>query len=105
MKLLHRFAWVGVMTIAFVFAVGASGCGGSETGPHPGTGIVKGVDTGARKITLDHDDIPGFMKGMTMTFQLAPEVDLAGIAPGEEVDFRVEEKGGVYTVTEVRPAK
>ena len=67
MKLLHRFAWIGVMAIAFVFAVGASGCGGSETGPHPGTGIVKGVDLGARKITLDHEDIPGFMKGMTMT--------------------------------------
>jgi Cu/Ag efflux protein CusF len=53
-------------------------------------------------VTLDHEDIPGFMKAMTMTFTLAPDVALDGIDPGAKVDFRVKEEGGVYTVTAIR---
>jgi Cu/Ag efflux protein CusF len=53
-------------------------------------------------VTLDHEDIPGFMKAMTMTFTLAPDVALDGIDPGAKVDFRVKDEGGVYTVTALR---
>ena len=42
------------------------------------------------------------MKAMTMTFNVAPGVALDGIGQGTEVDFRVVEEGGVYTVTEMR---
>ncbi len=50
-----------------------------------------------------HDDIPGFMKGMTMTFDVAPGGELDGIDRGVKVDFRVKEERGIYTVTEIRP--
>ena len=80
----------------------ATACGVTSPDGHSGTGIVKEVDTSARKITLEHEDIPGLMKAMTMTFHVAPDVPLEEVAPGNEVDFRVKEERGVYTVTEIR---
>ncbi len=74
----------------------------AQTAHAEGAASLQSVDTGARTVTLDHEDIPGFMKGMTMTFHLAPGVELTGIAQGAEVDFRVKEERGVYTVTEIR---
>ena len=47
-------------------------------------------------------DIPGLMKAMTMTFDVAPEVALEGLEPGAEVDFQVKYEGGAYVVTELR---
>ena len=53
-------------------------------------------------MTLDHGDIPGFMKAMSMAYDLAPGVELEGIDPGATVDFRVKKDGGAYIVTEIR---
>ncbi len=93
-------AWA--ISVALVLIVGASACGGESSDGHPGHGIVKSLDADARKVTLDHEAIPGLMKAMTMTFDVAPDVALDGIGQGAEVDFRVREEGGVYTVTEIR---
>ena len=100
MRVRHRIAWIGILCTAL--ALGASACGGTSPDGHSGTGIVKEVDPAARKITLDHEDIPGLMKAMTMTFEVSPDVRIGEIAPGTKVDFRVREEQGVYTVTEVR---
>jgi len=83
-------------------ALGSSACGPGASPDHEAHGVVVSLDATARKIALDHGDIPGFMKAMTMTFEVAPEVALDGVAPGVEVDFRAKEEGGVYTVTMIR---
>ncbi len=88
--------------LGLLLGVGAAACGGASSGDHPGHGVVKELDAESRTVTLQHGDIEGLMKAMTMTFDLAPDVVLDGIDPGEEVDFRVKEEGGVYTVTEIR---
>ena len=100
MRDLQSAAWTALLGLLLV--IGPVACGGASSGDHPGHGVVKELDAEARTVTLDHEDIPGFMKGMTMTFDLAPDVALKGIGPGAEVDFRVKEEGGVYTVTEIR---
>jgi Cu/Ag efflux protein CusF len=92
-------AWMGV---ALAFALAA--CGGPASDGHPGRGIVTGVDAAARTVSLDHGDIPGLMKAMTMTFEVAPDVSLEGIEVGSEVDFRVKHEDGVYTVTMIGAA-
>ena len=89
------------MRVAAVCLFVLLGCGAGSS-DHLGHGVVESVDAGARTVTLDHEDIPGFMKGMIMTFHLAAGVELTGIAQGAEVDFRVKEERGVYTVTEIR---
>ena len=99
MRVLHRVSWIAALGVAL--ALGATACGDTAADGHPGTGIVTEVDATARKITLDHEDIPGVMKAMTMTFDVSPEVRLEEIAVGTRVEFRVKEEPDGYTVTEV----
>lgn len=100
MKTLQRASWISALSVALV--LGAAACSGGPADGHSGTGIVRQLDVAGRKITLDHEDIPGLMKAMTMTFDLSPDVRIAEIALGAKVDFRVREEQGVYTVTEIR---
>lgn len=85
-------------TLALSLALALAGCG--ESADHPGRGVVVSVDSAKGEITLDHEDIPGFMKGMTMTFHADPAL-LAGIEAGQKVDFRVREEAGRYVVTAI----
>ncbi len=91
-----------VVTLGVGVAVAAFACSGAPEDGSPGHGIVQGVDAEGRKVILDHGDIPGLMKAMTMTFEVAPGVALEGLEAGAEVDFKVKEEGGTYTVTEIR---
>ncbi len=99
MRRLQEAAWAIPLVLAL--AAGLPACGSTPADGHAGHGVVAGLDADARNVTLDHGDIPGFMKAMTMTFNLAPGIELEGIDVGAEVDFLVKEDGGVYTVTEI----
>jgi Cu/Ag efflux protein CusF len=79
----------------------ATGCSSDAQGPVHGN--VVAVDASRGEVTLDHEEIPGLMMAMTMTYPADPAL-LAGIAAGQEVDFRVrEEAPGRYVVTEIAP--
>jgi protein SCO1/2 len=84
-------------------SVGLAACGNPRPTDHPGRGIAAQVDPVARTITLDHEDIPGLMKAMTMTFAVAPGVELESIAAGSEVEFVLQEAGDALTVTRIEP--
>ncbi len=94
--------WTMAVAVAFLGLVfGPTGCGGAASGDHPGRGNLVSVEPEMREVTIDHEDIPGFMKGMTMTFSVAPGVALEGLGEGTEIHFRVKERGGSYIVTEI----
>jgi Cu/Ag efflux protein CusF len=101
MSSVRRFSWLAVLTLAWL-GVATTACGSQPEG-HPAAGTIRGVDLENRELTIEHGDIQGLMKAMTMTFEAEPEV-LEGVAAGQEVDFRVKEEGGRYLVTEIRPA-
>lgn len=63
---------------------------------------MRALPADGRKVTLEHGDIPGVMKAMTMEFAVARPELLAGVEVGETVAFRVVYEGGVYTLTELR---
>jgi protein SCO1/2 len=76
-------------------AILAAGCGPapSDTGgkSYPLEGTVVAVDTAERKVTIAHEEIPGFMPAMTMPFVVL-EKDAAlleHITPGDEVTARL----------------
>lgn len=79
-------------------------CSPAAPTEHAGHGIALDVDPTARTVTLEHGDIPGLMKAMTMTFPVAPEVDLAAVEKGAEVDFEVRSEGSHVTVTAIEKA-
>ena len=93
-------SWVAECLVAAVIAVTACG-GGSDSGQ--GSGVVRGIDTANAQITLEHGDIQGLMKAMTMTFQVADPKLLEGVEVGNEVDFRVRYANGEYTVIDIDP--
>ena len=89
--------------LGLAFALALAGCGGDSD--HAGRGVVVAVDAAKGEVTLDHEDVPGLMKGMTMTFAADPAL-LAGVEPGQAVDFRVrEEAPGRYRVTALSPRR
>jgi protein SCO1/2 len=54
---------------------------------YPVHGKVVAVDVAERKITIDHEDIPGFMPAMTMPFAVLPKdaALLEHVSPGDEI--------------------
>jgi len=101
-RLVARTA-LGALSIVLALALGA--CKPPAPTEHAGHGTAVDVDRAARTVTLDHGDIPGLMKGMTMTFAVAPDVDLEKIEKGAIVDFRVKSEGSAVTVVGITPAK
>ncbi len=61
-------------------------------------GIVKSIDPDKKKLSIAHDDIPGFMKAMTMPFVVNDGSMLAGIAVGDSVDFSFTDDGSGHLV-------
>ena len=54
---------------------------------YEGTGTVTKVLEG--HVQIEHDEIPGFMVAMTMSFEVADHSLLEGVEPGMDVSFRV----------------
>lgn len=50
-------------------------------------GIVKALATDKRAVTIKHEEIPGYMKAMTMELSVRDTNELAGIAPNDEITF------------------
>ena len=92
---------VAALAVALVLALAA--CSGGAKTSGTGKGTVVTVDAAQGEITLDHGDIPGIMKGMTMTFPVADKKLLDGVAPGARVEFDVKLQGKDIIVTAIRP--
>ncbi len=81
--------------LALVAAILSAGCGPappeSDGKSYSLRGTVVAVDPANRKITIDHEEIPGFMPAMTMPFVVL-EKDAALleiVSPGDEVTARL----------------
>ncbi len=61
-------------------------------------GTVKSIDPDKKKLSIAHDDIPGFMKAMTMPFVVNDPSMLATIAVGDSVDFSFTDDGSGHLV-------
>ena len=63
---------------------------------------VVAVDAEKRTVTLDHEDIPGLMKAMTMKFPVEDAKVLEGIKPGDQIRGRLKVKSGANVITELK---
>ena len=52
-------------------------------------GVVRYVAKDRTRVRIRHEDIPGFMKAMTMPFDVDPKL-IAGVAEGDHVSFTFE---------------
>lgn len=99
-----------VPTLMLVTAIAAAslvaGCqnpSASSTAPAAKIYDVKGkvvaLDAARKVVTLDHEDIPGLMKAMTMEFAVEDPKVLGGVAAGDAVQAKLKVEGGNYIVT------
>lgn len=64
-------------------------------------GIVKAVDPDGGRLTIDHEEIPGYMAPMEMNEKVRDRALLDGLAPGDKVDFEIERKGSDITISKI----
>jgi protein SCO1/2 len=74
-------------------------------------GKVVAVDKPGKRLTVDHEAIPGFMGAMTMPYPVRDEHLLDNLSPGDRITAKVVSAGGefwlenVATVNPAAPAK
>jgi protein SCO1/2 len=62
-------------------------CGVSSQESYDVAGRVEDLDAASSQITIAHEEIPGFMPAMTMSFDVAGAELLEGVRPGARVRF------------------
>jgi Cu/Ag efflux protein CusF len=55
-----------------------------------GHGVVKAIQRGTGALTLDHDDIEGFMPAMEMMYRVRSLELSKDLRPGDTVDFTID---------------
>jgi protein SCO1/2 len=53
-------------------------------------GVVEAVDAELKQVVIDHEDIPGVMPAMSMSFDVPDPRLLETLAPGQSVEFTLE---------------
>ncbi|GAA3947388.1 copper-binding protein [Allohahella marinimesophila] len=68
------------------------------------SGVLRNIDTDARTLTIKHGPIKNLgMPPMSMVFQTDEGVNLDGLEAGEKIKFRVVDRQGKMTITEIQP--
>jgi protein SCO1 len=94
---------------------GAIGCGRGAEKPQPAAsqpagsqaarydlkGKVVSIDRPARRVTVDHEAIPGVMGAMTMAYPVRDPRALDTIATGDEVTAKLVSSDGTYWLEEI----
>ena len=69
--------------------------------PYDIKGKVVSIEPGDKTVTLDHEDIPGLMKGMVMEFSVQDATLLEGVRPGDAVEGKLKRKAGEFIIIEL----
>lgn len=81
------------VALLFVFAIasGMAGCSHSAKAPqaarkkYPVVGKVVALDKARNRITVQHQEIPGFMDAMTMSYDVKDPKEMKDLDPGDEI--------------------
>jgi protein SCO1 len=90
-------------SLAFSLLVVWAGACQRRTGPQFFTarGVVEQLSENQQRIKINHEDIPGFMQAMTMEFEVKDKTILAGVQPGEEINFTIERTPESFYVVKI----
>jgi Cu/Ag efflux protein CusF len=70
------------------------------SGTFRGVGVVTAVNSRAGALTINHEEIKGFMPAMIMMYRVEPFSLTAGLQPGDRIEFALDAKS--YTIHDVR---
>lgn len=69
---------------------------------HRAHGVVRDVNRKDAQVLIEHDEIPGFMSAMTMSFDVPDPELLAGLSQGQSIDFIIAFDGRKLRVVQAR---
>jgi protein SCO1/2 len=78
----------------------AVACGASDV--YTAHGVVREVDRAERQAVIEHEDIPGLMPAMTMSFDVPDDAVLARLEPGDRIEFELQVREKSYRVISAR---
>lgn len=90
------------------------GCGAAREGEHHGLTHYEGVgqylfhstEDSLTTVTINHEEIPGFMDAMAMPYAIQDLSLVAGLEPGQDIEFRVvAEDDGFYFIDRITPIR
>ena len=95
------------LTIAFLF-IACQKAAPTQNSPaearrYPFKGKVLSVDKAGKKANIEHDDIPGYMRAMTMDFPIREDWVWGDLTPGSEIkaDLVVDNARGEYWLEKI----
>jgi Cu(I)/Ag(I) efflux system periplasmic protein CusF len=65
-------------------------------------GVIKGFTEGKKAVNIAHEEIPNFMKAMTMPFDLASPSAVEGLTEGDAVDFTFTDDNGRLLIQTIK---
>jgi protein SCO1/2 len=90
------------LALALALAMFGAGCAQPPAAKqYPLTGQVLAVNATKQEIVIKHDDIPGLMPAMTMSYQVSSPALLAGRTPGETVSATLEVRDALGRITAI----
>ena len=91
MKFLNVFCLI--VTASLLATAGCTGGGSDKSQGSPHDYEIRGkvleIDAAVPAVRLDHEEVPGLMDAMKMTFKVADAKMLEGLKVGDEVQGRV----------------
>jgi protein SCO1/2 len=92
--------------IALLAVLTVVGCGQKEEKSSAKVYDIKGKIMAIRPdkegVTLDHEDVPGLMKGMKMEFLVEDARILEGLQVGDQVQGKLKVESGSQMITELK---
>jgi protein SCO1/2 len=101
----HRACVAGVL--GSLLALSLAACGSRDADPvkrYEMTGQILAVHQNGQELTIKHDDIPGYMPGMTMRFPVVASSLMVGRTPGELIAATLEVDGLIGKLTSITHA-
>jgi protein SCO1/2 len=91
---LHRLAPTRPLgLLALLLALAGLGCDALPHGEKgrrvEARGVVEAIDLALQQVVIDHEDIPGVMPAMSMSFDVDADL-LEGLEPGQGIEFTLE---------------
>lgn len=82
---------------------GTTNAQGAEVASYETRGTVERVEKERQSVTIEHEDVPGYMPAMTMPFSYEDTSLVEGLAPGDRVAFTFEARsGGRHVIVALR---
>ncbi|GEM_PF-652690 len=73
----------------------------AEIQTYKSAGVVKNLDADAGKITVDHEEIPGYMAAMEMTEAVNDPKMLEAVKTGDRIEFELQRTGATLLITKL----